>query len=72
MFKLFKRRYATTPIHWKILGDAILYGCTGGSVPAILKDNVYLSIGLLVAGVIGFFLSNLPVDEKTEDKKDAK
>jgi hypothetical protein len=69
MFKIFKRRYAATPVYWKILGDALLYGCTGSAIPTIIKQDTYLSIGLVIAGVIGFFLSNLPVEEKKNDVK---
>jgi hypothetical protein len=73
MFKIFKRRYAATPVKWKVLGDAILYGCSLDAIRMIAAQsaNEYIIMGLIAAGIVGHFLSNLPVDEKTETK-DAK
>jgi hypothetical protein len=74
MFKIFKRRYAPTPIKWKVFGDAILLGCNLDAIRLVAdkSTNEYIVVGLLVAGIIGHFLSNLPVDEKAEKKDDAK
>jgi hypothetical protein len=64
---LVKRYYTPTPVFWRMVGDAILYGCGLASVNSVIQNNSRLTIGFIVVAMVGKFLSNIP--RKDDDAK---
>lgn len=62
--ELFKKYASPTPKNIKHLMDAVLAAAAGAQLFPVLHEVKGLDIGLLVAAIIAYFVSNLCVEDK--------
>ena len=65
-----KKYKANTPLFFRTLGDAILYGCGNSSIVALSQSNTKIAMILFASAMIGKFLSDLFAKQEDVCKKE--
>lgn len=62
--------FKPTPRNMRRLGNALIHASQGISIPAILSDEKWIAIVVLLAGWIGKFLSELTAEDNPKTASD--